>query len=364
MHLITAHNQNHKKETEIDGFRVYFLPVHYEQAFGKWRRIWSFAKFMFSSYRLASDIKNADLVFATSTPITTGITALLLKYFRKIPFVFEVRDLWPEVPVEMKIIENKILVKLLYKLAKIIYKNAEYIVALSPGMAEVIKAYKIKTPVSIITNFTDPEIFNLTKKSDISVDNLLKESEKGIIYFGHLGRANHLEYFIEAAKECQAQNLPIKFFIVGEGSEKQRLEAFAKTKNVNNLIFLPAQPKEKLKELLVQMDFAYISFLYLPVLFTSSPNKLFDGLATGKVCITNTKGWMKNLLEENKCGLWIDPLNPQAFPDKIKPFLKDKILLQTYQENALKLSKNEFTAEIAGEKLLEIFNKVKSNLNN
>ena len=80
------------------------------------------------------------------------------------------------------------------------------------------------------------------------------------------------------------------------------------------------------------MDFSYISFLHLPILFTSSPNKLFDSLATGKVCITNTKGWMQDLLEIKKCGLFIDPLNPEDFPEKINQFLKDEELLNQYQQ--------------------------------
>lgn len=343
----------------MEGFKVYYLPVAYEQAFGKWRRIWSFTKFMFSSYRIAAGIKNADIVFATTTPISTGITALLLKYFRKIPYIFEVRDLWPEVPVAMKLIENKILVKLLNKLTAIIYKNALQIIALSPGMAEVIKGYKIKTPVSVITNFTDLALFAKQNNSISEGEKLLlKENEKGIIYFGHIGRANHLEYFLEAAKACKLKNMPLRFFIAGDGSEKTRLENMAKEMALNNLVFLPAQPKEKMAGLLRQMDFAYISFLHLPVLFTSSPNKLFDGLAAGKLCITNTRGWIKNLLEANKCGLFIDPLKPETFPEKIATYLNDKNLLSAYQQNAEILSQKEFTAQIAGEKLLGIFSEV------
>ena len=362
VYLICGYNGTEEKEELLDGVHIHYLPIPYEQEQAFMSRIFTFLKFAFKAYSQAKRIlnrksqivnhKSDSLVYASSTPLTIGLTALLLKRYQKLPYIFEVRDTWPEAPIEMRIIKNPLLIRLLYKFTRKIYKNAKSIVSLSPGITEIIKNYNVNTPIHEISNFSNTELFKPLPKNAELTKKYLNDNQKGVIYFGAIGIANHLEYLLDIAG--QSKNLPLKFFIVGDGSEKDRLMQLAKQKGLENITFLPPVPKNELPQLLSIMDFSYISFLNLPVLTSCSPNKLFDSLASGKVCITNTQGWMKDLLEKEECGLYADPENLQDFIDKIMPFLNDENFLKAYQQKARIIAQNKYSETVMCGKLLEL----------
>ena len=362
--FIITSGKTQKKEVTYNGkITIYYLPIAYHQNFSKWRRMWSYLLFSVRAFFLVLRLENISLVYATSTPLSVGVVSLLIKKVKGIKYIFEVRDLWPEVPIALGFIKSKWMISILKSITKSIYKNAEKIVASSTGIEEGIKEYKTKTPITVISNFSDTEIFKpqLTPKSpngDLMLDFELRrkylcDEEKGIIYFGAIGMANHLEYFLEAAKASEEAKLPLKFFFVGDGSEKERLQKIATKSEIGNLIFLPPIPKKNLPDLLSVMDFSYISFLHIPELFTSSPNKLFDSLAMGLVCITNTKGWMQEVLETSESGLFCNPNQPSYFVEKIKPFLADENLLSTFKANARKVAEEKFSMEVCCGMLLD-----------
>ena len=364
VHLICGYNGKDKKEEVLEGVHIHYLPIPYRQEQSFMSRIFSFLKFAFKAYSESKKIlsrksqivnRNSDtLVYASSTPLTVGLTALLLKRYQKLPYIFEVRDAWPEAPIEMGIVRNPLLIRLLHKFTRKIYKNAKSIVSLSPGITEIIKNYYVNTPIHEISNFSDTEQFKPLSKNKELTKKYLNDNEKGVIYFGAIGIANHLEYLLDIAEK--SKGLPLKFFIVGDGSEKERLMQLAKQKGLENITFLPPVPKNELPQLLSIMDFSYVSFLNLPVLTSCSPNKLFDSLASGKVCITNTKGWMKDLLEKEECGFYADPENPQDFIDKIMPFLEDENVMQSHKGKARIIAENKYSETVMCGKLMELIN--------
>ena len=221
-------------------------------------------------------------------------------------------------------------------------------------LIKLIKNYYVNTPIHEISNFSDTEQFKPLSKNKELTKKYLNDNEKGVIYFGAIGIANHLEYLLDIAEK--SKGLPLKFFIVGDGSEKERLMQLAKQKGLENITFLPPVPKNELPQLLSIMDFSYVSFLNLPVLTSCSPNKLFDSLASGKVCITNTKGWMKDLLEKEECGFYADPENPQDFIDKIMPFLEDENVMQSHKGKARIIAENKYSETVMCGKLMELIN--------
>lgn len=150
------------KKFAVDGINVTAISVSYQQNMGVIKRCAAFATFMAAASLFVIFCKNYDIIYATSTPLTVGIPALVAKWLRRKRFVFEVRDQWPEVPIELGFIRNSILQKCLLKLENIIYRNAAAIVALSPGMAAGVKAVlgtTAKTPISVISNCCDTNIF-------------------------------------------------------------------------------------------------------------------------------------------------------------------------------------------------------------
>ena len=364
VHIICGHNASKKKAESINGFTVHYPPAKYEQGYGVIKRGWVFLKFAYRAYKEAKEIINVKsktqnvklktLVYASSTPLTVGITALMLKKYTSVPFIFEVRDLWPEAPIEMGIIKNAYIIKQLHNLAKKIYKNASAIISLSPGISEGIRKYEYDAPLYELSNFSDTELFKPEITDEFLRTKYLKPGEKGVIYFGALGVANHLEYMLDIAEK--AKEIPLHFFIVGDGSEKEKLMQIANSKKLDNVTFLPPLPKNELPALLSIMDFSYISFLNLPVLTTCSPNKLFDSLAAGKICITNTRGWMKDLLEKEECGFYANPEKPEEFIDKITALLHDENNMKVLKNNARRIAEEKYSERVICDKVVEVIN--------
>lgn len=341
--MITSHSKNEKVVKDVDGIKVHYLPAPYSNLMSFKRRIISFLKFMYLAVDEASKIKNADLCYATSTPLTVGLAAIKIKERFGIPYIFEVRDLWPEAPVQMGALTNPWLQRYAEDLERRIYNEAEKIVALSPGIHSGIQRKSGSKSISMIPNMSDVGFFERQEKDQILEDRFNANNKFVVSYFGAIGKANKLDYFLEAAKQSLESKIPAKFIIVGEGSERIRLEDLSKKVGITNIDFLPFMNKSELREMLNITDAAYISFDNKPILETNSPNKFFDALASGKMVITNTRGWLQELSEKYNCGFYTDPERPDEFVKKLIPFLEDKAKLDKAQSNARMLGENTFS---------------------
>lgn len=358
--MITSHNHAHYHYVNIEGIKVHYLPVYYENNLGFFGRIRSFLKFMYRAYEMATDIEEVDYCYATSTPLTIGLIALWLRRLHRIKYDFEVRDLWPEAPIQMGVIKNFFLKKCLFHLEKKIYSKAERIIALSPGIMEGIRMKVPDKEVHLIPNFSDCVFFHPEEKSPMLEEKFSVKGKFVISYFGALGKANHLEYLLEAAKEAAQYPLPdIHFIIAGKGSELVMIKEKVKNYQLHNISFVGFINKNSLHEMLNVTDAVYISFAKKPILETNSPNKFFDGLASGKLCISNTKGWMRELIEKHECGFYYDPEDPAAFINKLMPFLNNQTILKKAQTNARKLAETEFSKDMMTEKFVRIMNEAK-----
>jgi glycosyltransferase involved in cell wall biosynthesis len=348
--MITAHNHKKYVYKEIEGIKVHYLPVYYDNALGTLQRIIAFVRFMWQCYFKARQIKQQApktpcICYATSTPLTIGLIALWLKRWQKIPYVFEVRDLWPQAPIEMGVIKNKWLQKRLYALEKKIYRKALQIIALSPGMKSSVVQKVPNKQVLMAPNMADCSFFT---------PNYIHNVSPFIIsYIGTIGKANHLEYLLAVAQLAAQQGLDqLEFWIVGEG--KALKEIRQKAKSLTNVKFYGAVNKVKIRELLDNSQATYTSFLSKHVLTTCSPNKFFDSLAAGKLTIVNTNGWLKDTVENNQCGFYANPDQAAHFLAQITPFLTQPSLLEMYQRNARKLAENEFERTDITKKIVQL----------
>ncbi len=347
--MLTAH-KGHREIKFVDGINVHYLPVFYNNKFGFFKRIWSFLKFVYLARKESRLIGKMDLAYVMTTPLTTGFIATYLKRELDIPYYFEVGDLWPEAPVQMGVIKNRLLKKWLYSLEKQFYFEADKVIALSPAIRNSIERVSPDTKVHVIPNMADCDFFH----ANFSVGDFSKTNEFQITYCGAIGRANYLEFLLDVAKESQLQQLPVKFNIIGDGSEVERLKRSAR--RLSNVAFYPQSNKEEVKALLDESDATYISFKDVKILNTGSPNKLFDSLASGKLTIINFEGWIKNLVTRNKCGFYHDPKSPVTFTRKLRIFLASPELLNRYQRNARKLAELHYDKELQVIKLLKILN--------
>jgi glycosyltransferase involved in cell wall biosynthesis len=337
--IITSHNKSKYEKKTIDEIIVHYLPIPYSNKFSSWKRYLSFLNFVFAALKYSKTIANTDLVFATSTPLTVGIIALWLKWKKKVPYIFEVRDLWPEAPIQLGFIRSPFLIIIIKRLEKIIYKNAWKIVALSPGIANGIQNRYSHPNIIMIPNMADVDFF-YKKPTKIH-----EKNEFSIGYFGAFGLANNLEFILDLAKECQKARMHVDFLLVGKGAKEQSLVERIEKLGLQNVKILPFQNRFEIRASLQEVDACITSFLNIPILETNSPNKFFDGLAAGKLSIVNTKGWLKDLVEKHKCGIYQDPNHLENFPTLILPFIQDKLLLKTYQENGSRLAREAYLKE-------------------
>lgn len=349
-----------------DGIDVIYVKNLYNNSQTKLQKVWSFFKFIFQSIAVATKEKDVDLVYATSTPLTIGAVALALRAIKGWRYVFEVRDLWPEFPIQVGAVTNPVLIWLLRKFEKRIYKRSEHVVALSPGMQEgVIKAGTPIEKTSMIPNMSKPDIFyphevNMDVVKQFGID----LTKFNVIHFGMLAVANGLDYIIKAAIELKKRgDSSIQFLFMGEGAMQPMLEEMVKENGLENVRFLGNYKVGVVAEVTNCCNASITSFKNLPILATNSPNKLFDSLSAGKTIIVNSAGWTKDMVEKDNCGFFVDPEKPEMLADKLLEVKDNKPLLDEWGKNARKLSvevydKAKLSAQVA-DVLETAYNKLK-----
>lgn len=342
-------------EKNVDGIQVIYVKNDYSNYMSAPRKVLSFLNFVRLAIQVGSKQQDVDMIYATSTPLTVGYICMRLKNKKKWPYVFEVRDLWPEFPIQTGAIKNKLAIWYLRRLERQIYQRSEHVVALSPGMQEgVIAAGTPKEKTSMIPNMSKPDKFyphekNIGIAKQFGVD--LKKFN--VIHFGSMGIANGLKYIIDAAKVLQYKGVEdVNFVFMGSGATEPKLKKMVEEQGLKNVQFLGRYPMSTLAEVVNLCDASITSFLNLPILKTNSPNKMFDSLSAGKPIIVNSSGWTKDLVEKENCGFFVDPEKPEDLAEKLLHYKDDKDLLRTWGKNARRLSvevfdKNLLSAQVA-----------------
>ncbi len=352
--LITTGNYPTYDQRWIDGIKVHYLPVEYDQKFSYLKRIWAFLDFVKKSKLLLKKLKRPDLLYISSTPLTTGLIGLWAKKKLAIPYVFEVRDLWPRAPIEVGAIRNPLLISYLQKLEARIYQNALSLVALSPGIANHLRTICSQSTLHLIPNFSDLEQFQPIPKSDSILKKYGLAERFTIAYTGALGKVNAVEELIDLAELAFQRKKNWQFLIMGAGSHREYLEQIAQEKGLENVIFIPFGNKASVNEVLSLADFAWISFAHLPVLKTNSPNKFFDAIAAGKPVIINHKGWVYDLMKANHLGISCLPSKLDKAFAQLEELADSPEKIQEMGRNSRKLAKSYFSKELAVSRLVHV----------
>ncbi|MHC4069706.1 MAG: glycosyltransferase family 4 protein [Planctomycetota bacterium] len=305
------------RQQNIDGINVVVVGTMYSNKQSYVRRIVSFLLFLLFGSYAGLRVGKADVIYATSTPLTVGILAIFLKWLKRIPFVFEVRDQWPEIPIEMGIIKNRVFKTILLWLERTTYKQSTGIVALSPGMAEGIKAVlKKEIPISVIPNSCDLDVF----KPPVDCSKIRQKNgwndKMVFLYVGAMGRANGVDFVINAAERFKDKD-DIHFVLIGEGKEKPSLIKKVEETGLRNVEIRDAVSKAELPELLVACDVSVVVFAKYPILENNSANKFFDSLSAGKPVLLNYSGWQRVILERNEAGFGCALCDVEEFVEKI-----------------------------------------------
>lgn len=353
--VMTAHNEKDEQIVAMGNLEVHYLPVKYDNRFGFAARSWAFLRYVQKTIQRVSRFRDVDYCYAISVPLTVGLAAIWMKKRYGIPFIFEVGDLWPEAPIQMGFVNNFFFARSLYALEKTIYRSAHSVVALSPSIqSEILNKVPGKT-VHLIPNMADCEFYQPTKKDPALETRFGVEGKLVVSYIGAVGVANGLDYFLECANASRKAQLPIHFFICGDGALVDRLKNNVAQLGLTNLTFLDFRDRDGVKELMNITDATFICYKQVAVLETGSPNKFFDGLAAGKLIIINFGGWIKSEIETSGCGFYCNPQQPTEFVKKISPYLYEGGLLEQAQTAARQLAEQKYSRKILSEKFYSVF---------
>lgn len=332
----------------VDGITVHWLPVPYSNKLGFVHRMLAFFRFALSAGRRAHII-GGDLVFATSTPLTIAIPALYAKWKLRVPMVFEVRDLWPELPIAIGALKNPLLIKLARWLEKCAYRNSTRVVALSPGMADgVTRAGYSRSRVSIIPNSSDLELFDPLVSSPELFRDAYPEIGNGpvVLYPGTLGKINGVSWLAELAEHVYERRPDVRFVVIGDGAERDLIERRARELSVynKNFFMFPKLPKRTIVSAFSAASVVISLFLDLPEMQANSANKFFDSLASATPIAINYGGWQKDLIEEAGVGIALGP-DPQAAAAALISFMSSSDAMATAGGKARQLAVDLFSRD-------------------
>jgi glycosyltransferase involved in cell wall biosynthesis len=341
-----------RREGMVEGIRVIELALPYSNRDGFFTRTLTFLRFAWRSTLIALR-SDADLIFATSTPLTAGIPGVLARWIRRIPFVFEVRDLWPELPREMGVIRNPLVLGLMSLLEWVSYHSANRLIGLSPGIVVGIQRRGVPAArIAMIPNGCDLDIFSDSSSSWRPPE--VEASDLMAVFTGTHGIANGLEAVLDTAAELKRRGRrDIKLVLIGEGKLKSVLKQRADAEGLDNVVFLSSVSKTHLAGLLAASDVGMQILANVPAFyFGTSPNKFFDYLAAGLPVLNNYPGWLAEMISKDHCGYAVPPDDPCAFADALINAADNPLDRQQRGRNARVLAVRDFNRESLAERFV------------
>lgn len=334
----------------VDGINIIEVCLPYSNYDSLFKRAIIFLRYSLSSVKIVIS-NDFDLLFATSTPLTAGISGVIAKIFKpRKKFIFEVRDLWPELPKAMGVITNPLILFGMSVLEKLSYIAMDGGVALSPGIKEGMQRRSKKGKrIELIPNGCDLNLFKFSE--DRPQKKILNQKNNGInrddfvaVFTGAHGVANGLEAVLDTAIVLKKRSRnDIKLVFIGDGKLKQQLVGRATVEHLDNCIFIDPMPKIELAEIMNEVDAGLMILANIPAFYYgTSPNKFFDYISIGLPVLNNYPGWLADMISENACGIPVKPHDPNEFADALMTLADNDVIRQHMKINARRLAEKEF----------------------
>lgn len=333
-----VHHTTGKKRDQYKGKYTFIDPYsekrtvircHVSEAYSRGfaGRLLGYFSFVFSS--MYAGIFKArgkyDVIVATSPPLFVAGPAWLLSRWKRIPLVFEVRDLWPESAIDTGVLKSKALIRLSFWLEKFIYRRARLVNVLTPAFREKLVREK-GVPAEKVLFIPNAADFSLSDTLLRSFDRDAFRRQAGwagkvvITYVGAHGVANHLIQVVETAERLRDRP-EVHFVLIGDGMEKPMLREAVVQRGLTNVEFIDSVPKSRVFEYILASDFGMSVLKRVDTFKTVYSNKTFDYMACKRPIIMAIDGVSRQLVEESGCGVYVEPENPADFEEKIRRLL-------------------------------------------
>ncbi len=311
-------------------------------------RVLAFFSFMLSSLVLGIGVREVDLVWGTSPPIFQGVTAWLLARGKGVPFLFEVRDLWPKFAIAVGVLKNPILIRLSLWLERFLYRHADAVVVNSPAYVAHVTERGARR-VELIPNGADPAMFDpQADGADFRARYALGKSFV-VLYAGAHGLSNDLGVVLQAAARLRAQT-DIRLVLLGDGKEKPNLQRQAAELELTNVLFLPPVPKAEMAQALAAADACLAILKPLEEYKTTYPNKVFDYMAAGRPVLLAIDGVIRQVVEAAGCGVFIPPGDAEALARAIRTLANDPAAARAMGQRGRRYLETHFSRPVLAER--------------
>ena len=329
------------KET-IENINVWRVKTYITPNEGFFKRSLDYVSFMFSSSIFGLFTKNVDIIIGTSPQFFTVISSWFLSKVKRVPFVFELRDIWPASITAVGAMKQNFVIKLFEKIELFLYDEAKLIISVTESFKDDLEKRGVKREkIKVIHNGVALKRFNKKSNQDNTYIEKFNLEDKFIVgYIGTLGLAHSIENILLAA-ERTLENKNIKFVLVGNGAERNKLKKIIEKRKLTNVLMIPNQPREKITKLWSICDVSIVNLKNTPLFRTVIPSKIFESMGSGlPIIICVPKGEATKIIESTNSGIAIEPENPKLLSDSILSIYNDKDLYDQLASNSAIASKH------------------------
>lgn len=345
------------RETAPGGVRVVRCHVSEQYNVSFLGRAWAYVSFTLSSlWAGLTAVPRPDVIVATSPPLTVGMTALALRVLTGVPYVFEVRDLWPESAIDAGVLTNPVMKAVGYAMEWLAYCGASRVNVLTPAFEEALVTRKgvSRKRISMIPNGADLDIMRPGPKDNEVRRRLGLEGKFVVSYFGAHGCANRVGQLLDVAEDLQRSHPDVCIMLVGDGMEKPMLVDDAKRRGLDNVVFVDAVPKDQVSDYVNASDACTAVLMKNDTFKTVYPNKVFDYMSCKRPIIIAIDGVARKLVEDAGAGLYVEPENPGAFIDAVLALKGDRDRMAEMGESGYHYVRQHYSRKGMAEKYLAV----------
>ena len=290
-----------------------------------------------------------DAIIAISPPFFTGFSALALSRYLKVPYIFDIQDLYPETAVHLGVIRNRRLIQFLEKLERTLYRKAAGMIGISDGFSAHFKKCGVHhSRVEVLPNWVDTAQFSFQpfRTTAITVENPLT-----IGFFGNHGLAQGLETIIDGIGRVHDEQR-VRFVFMGDGAAKQKILERATAMGLKNIRFDPPAPHELVPEKLAEFDVGIVHLCRNPLYRITVPCKTYEYMALGKPILIGVDGEARKIVETAQAGVFFEPENPESFADSVRGLLSDAESLSPMGSSGRRTAEASYSKEVLGRRYL------------
>jgi glycosyltransferase involved in cell wall biosynthesis len=348
----------------IEGIPIIRVPLYPSHDTNGFRRILNYMSYAFSAALIGPWVtRKFDVAYAYQPPATIGLPAMVFRFLRGLPFVYDIQDLWPDTLAATGMFKNKFGLWMVNKWCQIVYTAASRIVVLSPGFKKLlVKRGVPENKIEVVYNWADDTAIKPVTPNPALGNKLGLSNRFNIMFAGNMGKAQALDAVLRAADLVKNDYPNIQFVFVGDGLETDNLKKLSENLKLTNILFLARRPLSEIGEIMALADVLLVHLKDNPLFAITIPSKIQSYLAIGRPILAGIRGDAATLVSNSGAGLVCTPEDSQSIADKIRQFAQmSQEELCKMGENGRKYYQQELSLSIGAKRLEDAFRSIAPN---